>query len=276
MKIPQTQALELLHPQHRPDGKIRAAIFDFDGTFSTLRCGWEQVMRPLMLEVLSGGSADAAPAELQSEVDEYIDASTGIQTVYQMRWLAQRAQQAGHGVPGRDEWWYKAEYNRRLMQTVSERMYRLQAGQDAPEQYLICGAVAFLRALHARGVALYLASGTDHDDVLHEAAALGVARYFTAIQGAPQHRAACSKEAVLQMILTEKRLPGSELLLVGDGKVEIALGAKAGAFTLGAATDEVARCGLNPVKRERLIAAGADAICGDFTQLDALLCWLGL
>ena len=32
--------------------------------------------------------------------------------------LAQRAQQAGHGVPGRDEWWYKAEYNRRLMQTV--------------------------------------------------------------------------------------------------------------------------------------------------------------
>ena len=101
MKITETPALELLHPKHRPDGKIRAAIFDFDGTFSTLRCGWEQVMRPLMLEVLSGGSADAAPAELQREVDEYIDASTGIQTVYQMRWLAQRAQQAGHGVAGR-------------------------------------------------------------------------------------------------------------------------------------------------------------------------------
>ena len=48
--------LELLHPEHLPNGKIRAAIFDFDGTFSTLRCGWEKVMRKLMLELISGGN----------------------------------------------------------------------------------------------------------------------------------------------------------------------------------------------------------------------------
>ena len=47
--------LELLHPKHLPSGKIKAAIFDFDGTFSTLRCGWEKVMRKLMLELISGG-----------------------------------------------------------------------------------------------------------------------------------------------------------------------------------------------------------------------------
>ena len=47
--------LEMLHPDHLPKGKVKAAIFDFDGTFSTLRCGWEKVMRKLMLELISGG-----------------------------------------------------------------------------------------------------------------------------------------------------------------------------------------------------------------------------
>ena len=27
-------------------------LFDFDGTISTLRCGWEKVMKPLMLEMI--------------------------------------------------------------------------------------------------------------------------------------------------------------------------------------------------------------------------------
>ena len=34
---------------------VRAVLFDFDGTISTLRCGWEAVMKPLMLEMISGG-----------------------------------------------------------------------------------------------------------------------------------------------------------------------------------------------------------------------------
>ena len=36
--------LEIIKSDHRPQGTIRAAVFDFDGTFSTLRCGWEKVM----------------------------------------------------------------------------------------------------------------------------------------------------------------------------------------------------------------------------------------
>lgn len=42
------------------------------------------------------------------------------------------------------------------------------------------------------------------------------------------------------------------------------------------ATDEKARRGVSPVKRERLIRAGAEAIAGDFTELEALLDFLGL
>ena len=45
---------------------------------------------------------------------------------------------------------------------------------------------------------------------------------------------------------------------------------------LGLASDEAARRGVNPVKRGRLLSAGADAICGDFTELDAILEFLGL
>ena len=269
------EAFDIVHPERKAAGRIRAVVFDFDGTFSTLRCGWEKVMRPLMLEMISGGPAEEASEELRQEVDAYIDESTGIQTVYQMMWLRDRVEQEGRGASDRDEWWYKEAYNKRLMEQVQRRLDRLECGQDMPEQYLISGAVSFIRALKEHGVRLYLASGTDHEDVIREAEALGVAKYFTKIKGAPSHMAACSKEAVIRMILEEEHVSGEEMLLVGDGKVEIALGREVGAFTLGVATDEEARHGLNSVKYKRLKKAGADVITGDFTRLNALLSWLG-
>ena len=268
------EPLEYIHPERRPHGKIKVAVFDFDGTFSTLRCGWERVMGPMMLEYISGGREYGH--ELVEKVDNYINVSTGIQTVYQMQWLAEQVEAAGFAEPGRDAWWYKDEYARRLMNQVGERITRLQTGADQPEQYLIAGAVDFLQMLKENGIEIYLASGTDHKNVVQEAELLGVAESFAGIKGAPERQAACSKEAVLKMILEEKKVAGGELLLVGDGKVEIALGAECGAYTLGTATNEEALCGVNPVKRERLIAAGADVIVGDFMNLDGLKEWLGL
>lgn len=264
--------LELLHPDHLPRGKIRAAIFDFDGTFSTLRCGWEKVMRKMMLELISGGNAYGKA--LENKVDAYIDSSTGIQTVYQMQWLKDEVEKAGYGQADRDVWWYKDLYNQRLMDEVEQRIHRLEAGEDAPEQYLIAGAVEFLRLLKSKDIAVYLASGTDHKDVVHEASVLGVADLFSVIKGAPERQIACSKEAVLNMLLQESGLPGENLLVVGDGKVEIALGAESGAYTLGVATDEEHLRGMNPVKHKRLQNAGADAIVGDFENLSALCNWL--
>ncbi len=263
------QTLKILHPNHCPKAPVRAAIFDFDGTFSTLRCGWEQVMRGLMLELISGGQPYTAA--LEQKIDEYIDTSTGIQTVYQMQWLKEQVEAAGYGQPERDVWWYKDAYNTRLMQEVQRRKDRLQSGQDEPQKYLIAGAVDFLQALRQRGVEVYLASGTDHKDVVQEATALGVAPLFSVIKGAPERQVACSKEAVIKMLIEESGLPAEQLLVVGDGKVEIALGAQNGAYTLGVATDEQRLQGINPVKYARLQAAGADAISGDFLDLSALL-----
>ena len=44
--------------------RITTAVFDFDGTLSTLRCGWEEVMGPLMVEYISGGEPDETVTEM--------------------------------------------------------------------------------------------------------------------------------------------------------------------------------------------------------------------
>ncbi|MBE6732282.1 MAG: HAD family hydrolase [Ruminococcaceae bacterium] len=270
------QEIEYINKEKSPCGRIKAAVFDFDGTFSTLRCGWEKVMEPLMLECISGGKKEAYPPELTEKVKNYIDTSTGIQTIYQMQWLKEETEKAGFGSSDKDAWYYKDEYNRRLMSEIKGRIESVKSGEKSPENFLIKGAVNFLNALIESGIEVYLASGTDHCDVVKEASALGVADKFTEIKGAPERKAACSKEAVIRMILEEKNLPGEALLLVGDGKVEIALGKECGAFTIGAATNEEALEGVNPVKRERLIKAGADIIIGDFQNLKELKNWLGI
>ena len=254
---------------------VRAVLFDFDGTISTLRCGWETVMKPLMLEMIWGGQGwDDA---LEKEVDDYINESTGIQTIHQMKWLAEEVHKRGRN-PGAsdDPWQYKAEYNRRLMQSVSDRVQRVKSGAAARENYMIRGSEAFLKALTERGVKLYVASGTDHPDVLNEVDALGLSGYFTFIAGAPVAAESCSKEKVIADLIETEGLSGADFAVIGDGKVEIRLGAEAGARTIGLASDEEHLSGVSPVKRERLIRAGADVIAGDFNEMDELLSFLGL
>jgi len=254
---------------------VQAVLFDFDGTISTLRCGWEAVMKPLMLEMISGGKGyDEA---LEKEVDDYINESTGIQTIHQMKWLAETVHERGNnpGAPT-DPWWYKGEYNRRLMENVGKRVEALKDGSAAKETYLIEGSEAFLKTLCEKGVKLFVASGTDHPDVVNEATALGLAQYFTEIAGAPLGSENCSKEKVIADLIEKEGLNGDQFAVIGDGKVEIRLGNEAGARTIGLASDEENLHGVNPVKRERLIKAGADVICGDFNELTEILEFLGL
>ena len=253
-------------------GAVRAVVMDFDGTISTLRAGWEDVMRPLMLEILTGGGEPTA--ELDARVRAYIDESTGIQTVYQMQWLKEQAEAAGFGRAERDVWWYKDEYNLRLLEQVQARIAALDAGTLCPEDYRMAGSIAFLQALRERGVSIYIASGTDDVDVQNEARILGVTPFTALVKGAPHREMNCSKEAVIRELVAA--LDSEQLAVIGDGKVEIQIGRESGARTIGLASDEAARRGVNPVKRAKLLAAGADAITGDFDDLPAWLAFLGL
>lgn len=254
-----------------PAAPVKAVIFDFDGTLSTLRCGWEKVMGPLFCEVLDDGTM--SPEALKAKVNVYIDESTGIQTAFQMEWL--RNEVIKQGREALDIWAYKDEYNNRLMLDIKKKLANIQSGAVPADDYIMCGSVAFLKELKNKGIKIYVASGTDHPDVVNEATALGLITYFDSIKGAPLREKNCSKEAVIKMLLEESGYTGDELCVIGDGKVEIALGKGAGARTLGLASNERERRGVDETKRTRLVNAGADVITGDFLELDTIMKFLG-
>jgi len=252
-------------------GRCRQALFDFDGTLSVVRAGWEQVMVPMMVETLAGREGDPDGSILR-EVESYVDASTGVQTILQMQWLAQAVARRRGAASARSPQDYKRVYTQRLLEPVRERLGRLARGEVTRDELMIAGAEAFVRALADRGLTLYLASGTDRGDVRHEVAALGLARYFGGgIFGALGSVEEYSKAQVIADILDTMQLEGPELLVVGDGPVEIREGKARGAITVGVASDEARRCGLNRHKRTRLVHAGADVIVADFTQPGPLL-----
>ena len=75
--------LEILNPRSAR-GCIRHALFDFDGTLSLIREGWQDVMIPMMVELLrqTPGAEDAA--RIETVVREFVSRLTGKQTIYQM------------------------------------------------------------------------------------------------------------------------------------------------------------------------------------------------
>ena len=270
--LPALPWVEVINPSVRL-GRVRHALFDFDGTISVIRCGWEGIMIPLMVEMICGDHSRTP--EIGAEVAEYVDRSTGILTIKQMQWLEEAVRRHGLSLETKTAREYKRIYNERLLGPVRQRLRRMDGSQAAREGLMIAGAWDFLNGLHERGVNLYLASGTDHVYVVEEAAALGVRELFGEhIYGAQDDTEACTKDRTIQHILESHDLRGDELLVVGDGPVEIRHAKARGAVALGLAADEEHRQGLNPRKRQRLLDAGADLIVTDFLHHEDLLCYL--
>ncbi len=260
----------------RPAGQIRHALFDHDGTISTLRQGWEQIMEPVMIRAILGGQhADAALREkVRRHVAEYIDRSTGEQTIVQMQALVEMVRRFGCVLAEQilDAPGYKRIYDAALMEMVNHRVDDLRGGRRLVSDFTIEGAVAFLEALRARGVRLYLASGTDEEDVRREAELLGYAGLFEGrIYGSVGDVKRYSKRRVIEAIIRENHLGGGELAVFGDGPVEMRQARRTGGLAVGIASDEVHRSGLNPEKRTRLIRAGAHLLLPDFADPDPLL-----
>jgi len=266
--------IEILNPKVKSKvGHIRYALIDFDGTISVIRQGWEEVMIPLMIEMICDGNAPTP--EIEKEVRDYVDYSTGILTIKQMQWLAEAVRRHGIAKNPKSPYEYKRIYNQRLLVRVERRLEKLRSGELNPDDLMIMGSRKFLEELYGRGVIMYLASGTDHEYVLREASALKITQYFKGgIYGALDHTEAHTKERIIQRIMDENNLHGNELLVVGDGPVEIRNAKSRDALALGVATDEVRRCGLNPHKRKRLINAGADLIIPDFTRYGEVISFL--
>jgi hypothetical protein len=69
-------------------GPFRAAILDFDGTLSLLRQNWQDVMIPMMVEILQNTGTDESPDQLYDCAEEFVMRLNGRQTIYQMIHLA--------------------------------------------------------------------------------------------------------------------------------------------------------------------------------------------
>ena len=255
-------------------GNIHHVVFDFDGTISLIRDGWQNVMVPMMVEFLRTETDTAEPPEqLEALVVEFVDRLTGKQTIYQMMHLGEEIEKRG-GTP-QEPLAYKEEYNRRLLPVVEERIAGLAAGKLSAEPLRVPMSLEFLQSLRKMGINCYLASGTDVEFVKNEAALLGVAPYFDGgIFGALREYKRFSKAMVIQKIITDFQLSGSELLIVGDGYVEIENAKAVGAIAVGVASVEANRYNMNADKRERLIRAGADIIIPDFREGTQLLNYL--
>ncbi len=254
------------------------ALFDFDGTLSLLRAGWQTVMHSLMEETLRSAwrTGHGFPqAEWSSRIDEYIRASTGIQTIEQMQWLHQ--QMLSMGASAESIWTYKERYRERLGAHISRRIVSVKTGQAPADGYLVRGSVGLLEALREAGYTLCLASGTDDADVRREASLLGIAKYFQEIRGAQDHSWENPKAVVMERMLREAITwqPKSRPLVIGDGPVEIALGRQHRAVTIGVASDETGRRRHDPEKMDRLRLAGADLIVDDWSDLTKIFHVLG-
>jgi len=268
--LPET-TIEVVNP-HAERGGVRHALFDFDGTVSLIREGWQQVMIPMMVEILLQTPRHESEKELYALVTEYVDRLTGKQTIYQMIRLGEEIEKRG-GQPA-SPLAYKRLYHDRLWERIEGRVAALKAGRVSPGEMMVPGALTMITALRARGVTCSLASGTDEPYVLDEAAALGLVPYFAGVYGALDDFKRYSKQMVIERIIRENHLHGSEFVAFGDGYVEIEDTKAAGGVAVGVASNEATRCGVNEQKRRRLIAAGADVIVPDFREHERLVAYL--
>lgn len=259
--------------------QIKHVIFDHDGTISTLREGWELIMAPMMIKAILGEKYntvdDVFYKNVQKRVDEFIDKTTGIQTLAQMKGLLDLIREFGC-VPEQkilDEFGYKKIYNDELLKMVKIREQKYTRGELSLEDFTLKNVVPFLQKLYDSGIKLYLASGTDEEDVKKEAGILGYDHLFEGrIYGSVGDINKEAKKIVLDRILDiigESSF--GKIATFGDGPVEIRETKKRDGVTIGVASNELRRYGLNKHKRTRLIKAGADIIIPDFSQYAQLL-----
>jgi phosphoglycolate phosphatase-like HAD superfamily hydrolase len=217
---------------------------------------------------------DSQYMKIRQRVLNYIDKTTGIQTIVQMHGLAEMVREFGF-VPEEkilDAAGYKKIYNQELMLMVRERTKKILNGELHTDDFILKGSLHLLKRLYESGVKLFLASGTDVEDVAVESALLGYDVYFEGrIFGSEGDIVRDAKKIVLDNILNMigTQVAG-KVITFGDGPVEIRETRKRGGLTVGVASNELRRFGLNEHKRTRLIKAGADIIIPDFSQTSVI------
>lgn len=257
---------------HLPRGHIRFAIFDFDGTLSLIREGWQGVMVSSMLDELFKTPHHEPEAELRRFLADLVTQTTGQTSSYQMARLAKEIHRRG-GQP-EDPLVYKQRYLAQLGERINQRVADLRTGRVPLDDRMVPGARDMLEAMRARNVECYLISGTYEPYLLEEAAVLQVSPYFAGIYGAHDDPTRFSKRQFMEGLVAKHNLRSDEWVSIGDGLAEIKEAKNANAIAVGVASNEVQRAGLDERKRKLLIEAGADLIVPDFREHQELVAYL--
>jgi phosphoglycolate phosphatase-like HAD superfamily hydrolase len=210
--------LEIINPEANAR-KARVAVFDFDGTISTIRAGWIDVMVPMMVEPLLALNTGESEEDLTKIVYGFVGQLTGRQTIYQMMEFADQIKRRG-GTP-KDPLEYKHQYLDLLMVKITDRRENLRSGKANPEDWMVPGARRLLESLKERGLTMYLASGTDQVYMREEADLLHVSKYFDGVYGALDDYKSFSKKILIERIIRDSEFAGEQFIGFGDGYVEI-------------------------------------------------------
>jgi phosphoglycolate phosphatase-like HAD superfamily hydrolase len=269
-------------------GEYKAALFDFDGTLSCLRAGWPQVMVQVLWDYWqAAGLSGGEPERTRQQLLQLVLSTNGMPPLRQMQVFVQTVQ--NHGGAELDPGECAATYQQRLVQLVQRRYDSIRQGRTSPHQWIVPGARDVLITLQQRGVLLFLASGTDYDQVHTEAELLGLLPFFPQAIFAPQGQdGAFSKGRVLDYLLQRYELRGEVWIGFGDGVVETREIKRIGGTAIGLATSEAsdsllpAQEGTVPLdslsstgwddptvteKCQRLLAAGADLVLPHYLGL---------
>ena len=225
-------------------------------------------MTEMMLpELLALGTGESA-AELIALIRSYVFRLTGLPTILQMEEFT-RQLELRDGV-ARDPRPYKDRFAALLAQVSGERIAAIRAGRPASD-YLVPGTLGWLDELQARGLTLYIASGTDHQELIAETKLLGLDPYFgERVYGALLPPQSFEKIDLMQSILERGECRPEELVCFGDGVSEMRSIREVGGYGVGVATDEPECTRVEPGKRERLIEAGCDCVIPNYSNLEEL------
>ena len=121
-------------------GNIKFAVFDFDGTLSLIREGWQAIMIPMMVDYLKELDTNESDEELEAIVKKFVTDLTGKQTIYQMIHLCEEIEKRG-GAP-KEPLFYKNDYHNRLLDRINYRLDGLREGTIEARDYLVPGSIA--------------------------------------------------------------------------------------------------------------------------------------
>lgn len=258
----------------KSNGGYKAAVFDFDGTISLISAGWQDDMCDQFTEAYLA-KVNSPRDEVYKLMEQLIFKSTGLAPYVNCTTLAKTIAEAG-GEP-EDVDVYFAEYTRRSDLRMKNQMKRVTDGMATQDDLMVPGVRNFLQNLYDLGIKLMLVSGSEIRYVQPQCEFLGVAHFFEGrIYGPPLDSWNFSKKQCISQFIEDSGLTPEQVVNFGDGGVETQYVHEIGGYAVGLATDEISRQGVNPWKREKLIAVGADCIVPNFLDSEELLRFLQL